>query len=278
MIVDRDSNCISVYVRQSWLNEFRTCAERARWSLTHESPSTDLAMVGTAVHAAIEQWIDFPLMSIDDIGDAAAKAWAETVASEPNARWTRMTFEDGEQEARRLARSWHANLRHKVDAPIAVEQEFCVRFVETEWLGTPVVVYLTGTIDLVQKHSLTDWKTSNRKFSWRDSQSHNIQSAVYAVAAQRMGVLDYPITMDFAVLLRGTDNVDICTVRRDATHESWLRRMTLSAVRQMLTMGADNEWPMNDTHALCSPDWCSAWADCKGAHLPHIPYPTRRSK
>lgn len=275
MIIDRKPDGIDVYVRQSWLNEFRTCPERARRSLHSPSVATDLSMVGTAVHAAIEQWIGNQQMTSDEMADRAALAWAATVAAEPTARWTRLNHEQGEAEARRLARSWFERLRHKVDSVVGVERDFCVLFDTTQFVGVDVNIYLTGTIDLIQTHSLWDWKTSSKKYGWRDTQLQNIQSSVYAAAVKRLGILDYPIEMNFAVMVRGTDNTDVCTVRRDASHEAWLRRMILPAVRQMLIVGDGLEWPMNDTSALCSPDWCSAWADCKGSHIEHIPYPTR---
>ena len=49
-----------IYVRQSWLNDVLMCPERAR--LAHKNPhmrmASDATIIGTAVHHAIEVFIN----------------------------------------------------------------------------------------------------------------------------------------------------------------------------------------------------------------------------
>ena len=266
-----DDGSIDVFVRQSWLNEYRDCPEKARYSIHHESTSTDLTVIGTAVHAAAEAWIRDNTLSVEDLEERAAMV----VASTPIDRYTKYTPHTAQVEASGLARAWWRGLRQYVVNPQAVEHDFTVLFATTEMCGVKVNVYLKGTIDLVNQSNLFDWKTSRTRYSVRDKQLFNIQASVYAAAAQIDGMLKYPIDFNFGVVLRASHETQVVTVRRDASHEGWLRRQVLSAVRHHLMVGNALEWPTNDSSGLCSPDWCAAWDTCKGAHVAYIPYPTR---
>jgi hypothetical protein len=271
MRIERNAESIDVFVRQSWLNEYRECPERARWAMLNDSTSTDLTVIGTSVHAAAEAWIRDNALTVSDLEEVASTVMQSTVVD----RWTKYDMDGAVREARLLARAWHRDLRSHATDVVHAEWEFKVPFAQAEFNDTPVTVWLTGTADLVKRDSLWDWKTSRTKYSWRDKQLSNIQSSVYAYAAKYEGLLEYPIKFHFGVLLRGSGDTQVVQVTRDSAHEEWLRHQVLVAVRHTLAMGDNQSWPTNDQSGLCSPDWCGAWATCKGAHLPHIPYPTR---
>jgi hypothetical protein len=141
--------------------------------------------------------------------------------------------------------------------------------------GITYEIHLEGTMDLVQFDGLWDWKTSTKKYSWRDKQQENIQASVYAAAAVANGWLEYPVRFNFGVLLRGTADTQVCTVTRDRDHEVWLRKQIRNLVLAALVLGDGNQWPTNDTGALCSPVWCGHWDTCKGETLSYVSYPTR---
>lgn len=263
---------INVSVRQSWLMSARDCMERSRWSLLADSVSSDVAAIGTAVHAGAESACTNPTATEDDVVAASLEKWDSISA---DVRWTKYDDVSAKGEVARLARSWNMNLRKHVTSPRYVEQEFSVPFDSFAWGDKTVNVTLTGTVDLVQFDSLWDWKTASKQFSWRDRQSDSIQASVYATAASRLGWLQYPIPFSFGVLIRGTAKSQVVTVHRDARHEEWLKRQVRSLVGVALAVGTDVMWPTNDSGGLCAPQWCDAWANCKGAHLPHVPYPTR---
>ena len=279
-IEHNEDDSIDVYVRQSWLSNARDCLEKARYAIHNEqTASSDLAAIGTSVHAGAERYCLDPSVTEDDVIEAAADSWVTQCANE-EVRWTKFTELTGLDEARSLARSWYRNLRHHVEAPRFVEHNFDVLFdaftLNSHW-QREVRVHLKGTIDLVQFQNMWDWKTSSKKYSWRDKQSDSIQASLYAAVAQQEGWLEYPIHFNFGVLIRGTSDSQVVHVTRDAKHTEWLRRQIRSTVRMALTVGTDMPWPTNDTGGLCSDLWCDNWANCKGSLLAPIPYPTRKA-
>lgn len=271
-----EDGSLDISIRQSWLSNARDCLEKGRQLLTIDSISSDLAAIGTAVHAGAEVACRDGQASGVDVMDAAVEEWRRIVAEEP-IRWTKHTEITGRAEVAALAMSWHRNLRQHVTSPRFVEEEFAVQFDEFTHGDRPVRIHLTGTIDLVQFDAIWDWKTSSRRWAAHEKQSESIQASIYSAAAVANGWLTYPLTFSFGVLLRGTDKAQVVEVQRTAAHTEWLRQQIRSTVRMALTVGTDVPWPVNDTGGLCSPMWCEAWSNCKGAYLAPVD-PPRRTK
>lgn len=272
-----DDGSLNVYLRQSWLSNARDCLEKARHLIHNESISSDAAVIGTAVHAGAEVACLDGTVADTHVVAAAVNEWNRLVTEEP-IKWVKYDVESGRAEVARLAQSWHRNLRQYVTSPRFVEHNFDVLFDQYELNNEQINVRLKGTIDLVQFDSLWDWKTSSKKFSWRDKQNDSIQASLYAAVAVKEGWLEYPVSFSFGVLMRGTNDSQVVTVKRDESHTQWLKEQIRPIVNMALAVGSDQRWPTNDTGGLCSPVWCDNWGSCKGIHLDHIPYPTRKAK
>lgn len=277
MRIERSEGRIDVYLRQSWLSNARDCLEKARHLIHNESVSSDAAAIGTAVHAGAEVACLDGSASDTHVVAAAVNEWNKIISTEP-IKWVKFNEESGRAEVARLAQSWHNNLRKYVQSPRFVEHTFEVCFDSFEHQGENVFVMMKGTIDLVQFDSLWDWKTSSKKYSWRDKQNDSIQASVYAAVAVQEGWLQYPVAFNFGVLVRGTNDSQVVTVKRDESHTEWLKSQIRSTVRMALSVGTDVQWPTNDTGGLCSPVWCDNWGSCKGSLLAPVPYPTRKAK
>lgn len=275
-VVPATDGSVDVFLRQSWLSNARDCMEKARASIGVPSISSDAAAIGTAVHAGAAFAIEEQDADVVAMVDVARSSWADQIAGD--IKWVKYDAQSGVDEVTNLAHSWWRNLRQYVTSPVHVEQSFRCHF-DTFEVGAGIArVHLEGTVDLVQAESLWDWKTSSKKYSWRDKQSDSIQASVYAAAAVALGWLQYPVHFNFGVLLRGTSESQVVHVTRDANHTEWLRNQIRPLVRLALAVGTDSPWPTNDTGALCSDLWCDNWAACKGSLLAPVPFPTRKAK
>lgn len=258
-----DTGAVTVTVRQSWLNDATTCAERGRRMIIDPTRSitADSAAIGTTVHAGIEAAI-----LGNDVGDAMLQAWDE-IAREPIKRTLGWSDHECVAEAVRMFRMWDRDIRPHIGDPVHVEHGFNVHWFDLRVGDRDVAVRISGTIDLITTTSLWDWKTAGRKYSAKEKQDTAIQPTAYAVAANRLELLDWPCEFTYGVMVRGKDETQMLSVRRTRNHEVWLARLVEPLVRQAVLVGTDNSWPVNDTHSLCSERWCSWWADCKGAAL-----------
>ena len=260
---------IEVRVRQSWLSNARDCMEKGRLdTFVEERVPSDLAAIGTAVHAAAEYAFHNTQAELFELVEVATQSWKDQCIA--GIRWTKMDEGSGLLEVQSLTTQWHRQLRRVITKPVAAEMPFDVLFDEFELNGQPIRIYLTGTMDLVQEDGLWDWKTSGRKYNWYDKQNESIQASVYAAAAVRLGLLQYPVQFNFAVMLRGTTQVQLCDVLRTEAHEAWLREQIRALVVNSQVVGFTTKWPMNDQGALCSPEWCDHWGACKGQHVGRV--------
>lgn len=272
---DDDRTSVDVYLRQSWLSDARSCMEKARWLIRHESTSSDAAAIGTAVHAGAAAWCLDQSLDVDAVVDAALAAWDHELSMPMN--WVSYNEPTARHEVINLAHAWFSELRPMVDSPVYVEHGFCFLF-DTIQIGTiECRIWMKGTIDLVQTHSLWDWKTSKNKYSWHAKQNASIQASVYAAAAVDAGWLEYPVHFNFGVLLRGKREAQLVHVTRTDAHTAWLKQQVAPLVRQAVLLGDNTTWPINDDHGLCSEVWCPAWSACKGALLAPVPLPTRKA-
>ena len=276
----REDGTADVYVRQSWLNDARDCLEKGRRGIIHPlmAVPTDAACIGTAVHAGAEAYCNDDLLTVNEVTEASLARWDQLV-QEP-LRFVTYTATSARAEVAALSRSWYMGLRQYATASdvVAVEHQF-VHHVDTIKMSTTpwhsdmdVRIWLTGTIDLVRGDGLWDWKTSKKKYVWRDKQSDAIQPTVYAAAAVAEGWLEWPVRFTYGVMLRGSSDTQVVHVNRTEDHYAWLRRSIRPLVRQAIQLGLEDEWPHKDNHALCTDTWCPYWAMCKGAHLAPVSF------
>jgi hypothetical protein len=263
MKIRRDDDGITVTLRQSWINDALNCQERGRRMIIQPEASitSDSAAIGTAVHAGIEATIngqDGLLAIADEWVKMREEPMKQTLGWSPGEMYA---------ESIRMFDMWCSDIQQKVIDPLHTEHYFDVDWFTSELLSERVNVRLSGTIDLVTARDMWDWKTSARKYQPREKQNTAIQPTVYSIAANRLGLLEWPIRFNYGVMLRGKAETQILTVHRTRNHEVWLARVVEPLIRQALALGTDMTWPVNDSHALCSQKWCPWWSSCKGSAL-----------
>lgn len=115
--------------------------------------------------------------------------------------------------------------------------------------------------------------TSARRYDEKKYQKNAHQPTFYSIAAVEGGLdvpwqYTWPMPFTYGVMVRNVK--PICqqfTVVRTEAHAAWLMHRIEQAVRMMLTLGLEKEWPTNDTSFLCSDRWCPWWDGCKGKYL-----------
>jgi hypothetical protein len=268
-------------IRQSWLNTLLdVCPEQARLDMTGqlERRETDPTAVGTCVHAAIEDTIEIILD--DDMGfrleppevvDLFDAHW-EKFQNENTIHWVKRNPDKATQFGRNCANVWATDVLPNLE-PVATEVHFSDCLVlEDEHRR----IYVSGTMDYVDRNYLGDWKTAGREYKAWEKVRWAIQPTVYWYAMckaddlkdVRERLTDYAITVGlwkFIVTAEGKQNAQIVQLTRPTGWDGWLKRQLLSVVP---LLEADLEmWPLRDQHALCGPKWCTAFASCKGAFV-----------
>lgn len=264
-----------IYVRQSWLNDALMCPERARLSALHPDTrrENDSAVMGTAVHAGIEAVLNGAIQP-DEIGSRAVYEFdliranlAEdgkevTVTNTDPKNWTKHIAS--------MAEAWSRDIYPHVPLGGTTEMKFEVPVTVYEDHNFQYELWYEGTMDYVCANSIWDWKTAARKYYEAEKQSQNIQSAVYATAANKLGLLDYTVNFNFGVMIRNASSTgQIVHVTRTQKHSDWIVSQTIALVNSVLLakrhLSGDSRWMMNDQHHLCSERWCPVWSLCKGA-------------
>lgn len=263
MKIQQTEDGINVRIRQSWVNDATMCNERGRQAMVRPewSMPNDATILGTAVHAGIAH-----ILTGNSNGVGVAHETLNELIAQPFMR-AKYTDEELHDHVIELMGEWERNIAPQLDEVVAVEQEF--EFPLDEFIDDKfgkVTVTGTGTVDLVTKTSLWDWKTAGRKYNAREKQSQAVQPTMYSAAAVAMGWLEYPVTFNYGVLVRG-GKAQVLPVHRNESHTEWLRDMVRPLVRTALYFGTDQPWVKNDTHYLCSETWCSWWSICKGSKL-----------
>ena len=275
MKIDHDK--ATVTLRQSWMDTFSTCPERARLSIVHPEwdSESDEAWIGTATHFGIESFLR---------GEGEADEIAYDYALTKHASDLKMTKRKSMKEianlAYDLAGSWEREIYPHIPRGGKTEVTFKVPLFKH--MGYDIL--LSGTADYVVDGEVWDWKTSGREFVPWEKQRYAIQPTAYLSVLERgllpgSGKHSFPLRFKYGImykpgtwLKKGTKEsrqgvqTDIVTVRRDQNDVDWMYRR----IRQMVKLGVtrlDEEWPMIDESGLCSEKWCPYWAVCKGAHI-----------
>ena len=253
-----------IAIRQSWLNDFLQCPEKARRAMLEPELSigSDLTVVGTALHAVIEQVLNRTLEP--DAAYVMAEPALRRAADEELWRRTSLSDDEMVNQVRRMAVAWVADVYPKMPSNGLVEWGFEVPIGEVE--GTEV--WFHGTVDYVgDDGTVWDHKSSSRKYQQWEKQRWAVQPSVYALAAVKTGIAsDTPVRFYYDVMLRD-GNTQIVELRRDYGHFNMVTDQALRAAQFALNYGVDRPWPLNDQSALCGPKWCPFWDTCKGRHM-----------
>ena len=269
MRVVSDESGVSVFVRQSWLNDAMMCPERSRLlKLFPESRrENDSAMMGTAVHKGIEAVLTGVVSDADAAGEFAV-GWFKSRRQEliDEGRDVFVTNTNPLQwysHIDTMAKAWFRDVSPLVERGGLVEHQFCQQVATVD---SPVVgqfsLFFEGTIDYIapsaESGSVTiwDWKTSSRKYYEAEKQSRDVQSAVYVSAIVASGAAEFPVGFKFGVMTRSGSSVgQIVSVLRSEEHYKWIVSQASSVVNGFLLSERflpDGSWMRNDQHHLCS--------------------------
>ena len=272
MILEKDADGNDhVLVRQSWWGTFTECNERGRLAIIDPDADGegDAAAAGTAAHAAIEECINGTIAPSEL--KANAELHAHRLLDTLNIEFKSFDhWQDLVSWAGKCAEAWGRDIWPKRPKGGRTEVPFKVRDL-TRVDG--VRVGITGTIDLVLPNDLRDWKTSARRYDEKKYQKNAHQPTFYSIAAVEGGLdvpwqYTWPMPFTYGVMVRNVKpTCQQFTVVRTEAHAAWLMHRIEQAVRMMLTLGLEKEWPTNDTSFLCSDRWCPWWDGCKGKYL-----------
>lgn len=256
-----------IWLRQSWIDTFFICPERARYTLIYpdEKTTSDTAAVGTCLHMAAE--LVLLGETVEDAADVAAGHFHD-LAAEPGYRATTYSAEEAEDQIRKCLTAWVRDIKPHVPAGGVTEWNFRA---ELGTLDDGRTFGFQGTADYIHTGSNTvwDWKTTKTKarFTQAAKQQSSPQASIYCYAANLHGFVELPTTFTYGVVVRGDRPFgQLVTITRDERDIEWTIRQATQLLNMWLRCGVDIEWPANDSHYLCSPTWCQWWHRCRGAH------------
>lgn len=266
-----------IYVRQSWLGDALMCPERARLIALHPETrkENDSAMMGTAVHAGIEAVLRGEIVPAD-IADHSVNAFRtrqkELQSEGKSINITNTDPKNWDKHIASMADAWARDIMPHVPEGGDCEWKFESKIAHVENEVFEYELWFEGTMDYFHPQGIWDWKTAARKYYQAEKQTQNIQSAVYAEAATRLGLIDYDVEFNFGVMIRNASSTgQIVPVVRTAKHGEWITGQTIALVNNLLTVKLhmpSTRWLVNDQHFLCSQRWCPVWEYCKGSYIP----------
>ncbi len=255
--LDEQGRYVHTWVRQSSIKTADMCMERLRHSMygISEEPKNDGAELGTACHQAVEDVLQSRIdgegiMTEYDMYDAFDYYWEEMSPQVDN--WysygdTKTAWDMG----RVKLKSWYDHILPMIEKPVSVEQQFNKVLIE----DSERVVYLRGTVDLVEEDVLWDWKFPKADYT-RDRWQYDrwdVQSIAYTWA------MDIPYFRYGVMHNKGWGTMEF--VRNDLHHD-WLREKVASICRYVEQ--TSGKYLLNDNGWWCSEKWCPAWTRCKG--------------
>ncbi len=274
MRYETDGNDQRIYVRQSWLNDALMCQQRAHLIELHpeDRRENDSALMGTAVHAGIEQVLNGEIFP-SDIGEYSVE-WFRNKEKELEAEGKCVTVTNTDpknwsKHINSMAVAWVTDIMPHVPDGGETEFKFCVPITRVHNKLFEYELWFEGTADYVHPKGIWDWKTAARKYYEAEKQNQNIQSSVYAAALTALGKVDYTVNFNFGVLIRNASSTgQIVNVTRTERHAEWITQQAISVVNSFLlatNLGESVPRVMNDQHHLCSQRWCPVWSKCKGS-------------
>lgn len=276
-----------ITIRQSWLNGFMDCPERARRYAARidVDPPNDASGVGTAFHFAVETAINARLAGqseqLDDMLQSFHFAFDELCENgehDQPLRWVKRNYNQAITYGEDMVGRFHADVYPHLD-PIATEVGFGPVEIGSHdgWR-----VSAHGSVDYIDRVlGLVDWKSASRTYKPWEKRRWAIQPTVYLAAGNVLAALGghtpwdvmgvaFTDTFHYCVFpdtTKPADRIQLIEVTRAESQLGWLVEQAVSIGRMIAALGFDAPWPMRDQHALCSEKWCPSWAGCKGAHL-----------
>lgn len=270
-----------IIVRQSWLNTYMDCPERARRYAARIDidPPNDASGVGTAFHYAIELAVNAlidgkPAHTVDDMLQAFHYQFdllCEFGEHDVPMRWVKRTDRQARLYGEDMIGRFHASVYPHLD-PIATEVGFGPELLGVSDDGW--CVSAQGSIDCVDRNlGLVDWKSASQTYKAWEKRRWAVQPTVYlraADAAQLLPEFLYPPIFTYMVFpdtQKEADRIQLLQVTRADTQTAWVVDQVASIARMISALGFDTPWPKRDQHALCSAKWCPSWSSCKGKFL-----------
>lgn len=267
-------------LRQSWVNTYMDCPERARLEMVGGivRVENDAACVGTALHGAIEHAIhyldeDGLMLPASDVVELFNEEW-DGLLRDLDIKFIKRNPDKARAYGIKCALSFANSVLPDLN-PYACEVPFGPYVIYEDDVR---VLEITGTIDyLDQIYGMVDWKTAGREYTRWEKKRWSIQPTFYGAGLRHLvadgGLKGYngPLTDWFYCVF--VDNKDPepqwVQVGRDSTWDGWLVDQMLGIAYQLEAhhIGRTPAWVKRDQHALCSPKWCPAWDRCKGAHV-----------
>lgn len=281
--VDIDTNQRTITVRQSWLNTYMDCPERARRYAARidPDPPNDAAATGTATHAAIEAAINAviagkPMHTLDDMlqtWHAEFDTLCEFGEHGQQLRWVKRNYAQCVAYGEDMVGRFHADVYERLD-PHATEVGFGPIPLGVSANGWSVSAQ--GSIDYVDRQmGLVDWKSASRAYQPWEKRRWAIQPSVYLAAweamdADHQGWTFCPEVFNYVVFpdtTKQSDRIQFIPVTRASAQVGWLVDQVGRIAAMIEALGFDTPWPTRDQHALCSPKWCPSWDGCRGQFL-----------
>ena len=257
--VDAEGRWVHTWVRQSSIKTADMCLERFRndiWGITKE-PIKDAATLGTACHSAAEDVLNAKIdgvceMSLEDAVTAFGHHWEDAMSTIDV--WASYSPEKAWDVGATKVTAWYEQVYPELK-PVAVEEDFDVVLFE----DSERVVRIRGTIDLVERDRLWDWKFPKNDYSrnaWQ-YERWDVQSIAYCYA---MGI------QNFSYAIMHPKGIGRMNLVRDDRHFEWLRQKVLGICRYVEAQ-PPAPWVMGDDGWWCSEKWCANWRTCKGATM-----------
>ena len=261
------------WFRQSWLNDFMLCPERARIAAFHphllpqDKDGTDATTFGTAVHMAIELFLQ----------GATVKQAYETAWTWLEQQWLDETFrivsiKRSDTHKRYLANcleAWINDLYPQLmnAHPTQGMEHTFNHIVEPGRWG------LSGTWDYLDEYdTLWDWKTAGSNFRLQYGPKallKKVQPTVYSLALrawQRGDMSVEDVLFVYGIMVKGSVPEAVTRhVTRNVSHFEWLCRQVDAVIHLYEQVGPDEAWPLHDNEWHCSEEWCENWQNCKGS-------------
>ena len=249
------------WLSQTALNRFRMCPEKARayWRGETLDPPGPAAILGTAVHAAMEAQFTGANIS-SAIANAVVKEWTDDLDFSHNDWPTPGRVVSGAGRA-------YDSLSKALGpiSPLGVEQE--LRSPYSARLG------FRGALDLVldQRPGLMiiDYKASASQKYWGRShwelQRYAVQPTVYMwLAAQAFGLRLDQVGWNFAVVNPKSLDVRLLPITRN---EHDVRRLVGEAEAAIdIWESPLTTWPLRTDGWWCSAKWCPNHSTCPGGN------------
>ena len=261
------------WFRQSWLNDFMLCPERARVSafqpdlIADDKDGTDATTFGTALHMAIEEFLRGKSVAYA-LGVAEGflmEAWRTEA-------FRIVSIKRPETHMRYLANCFEAWLNELypqlMNAHETMGMEHTFRHVVE-----PGRWGIEGTWDYLDEYdTLWDWKSAGSNFKLQygpKALQKKIQPTVYGLALnewERGGDDPWDTLFIYGIMVKGSKPEAVTRhVVRNGGHYEWLCRQVDAVINLYEQVGPDNTWPLHDNEWHCSEDWCENWQNCKGS-------------